>query len=366
MSSIAIVGDFMLGDQPVSCGFGVRSASRGDYNILLSDFAEYVKPYSFVIGNLECVVFDEVPNGGPGKTAMKAPRQAIDALVKANVKYLSVANNHTMEYGPEAFQHMVGLSEAAGIEIFGTRKAPYIVVEHEGRKLGLMAFSTVPAMYGYDPEYLFVDEFDQNDLESLRRLIRQAADECDYLIACPHWGYEFIRQPSPSHIDIAEQMLDAGVDFIAGSHPHIVQSATRIQGKPVFFSLGNLTNDFWKKEHRHSILLEISLDKPDQGMVHEFMTDKRMIVRPMNLKTPFTRYYSEVDRTISQQDYNKISNKIREQWRIDSLLHLLGNVHKVLTNPGMMSWVFKRIVFIFKNRKQFKDDPRSVYQGPIH
>jgi len=230
----------------------------------------------------------------------------------------------------------------------------------------LMAFSTVPAMYGYDPEYLFVDEYDQNDLESLRRLIRQAADECDYLIACPHWGYEFIRQPSPSHIDIAEQMLDAGVDFIAGSHPHIVQSATRIQGKPVFFSLGNLTNDFWKKEHRHSILLEISLDKPDQGMVHEFMTDKRMIVRPMHFKTPFTRYYSEVDRTISQHNYNKISNKIREQWRIDSLLHLLGNVHKVLTNPGMMSWVFKRIVFIFKNRKQFKDDPRSVYQGPIH
>ena len=48
------------------------------------------------------------------------------------------------------------------------------------------------------------------------------------------------------------------------------------------------------------------LDKPDQGMVHEYMTDKRMIVRPMNLKTPFTLYYSEVDRTISQQDYNKI------------------------------------------------------------
>jgi len=366
MSSIAIVGDFMLGDQPVSCGFGVRTASRGDYNAILSDFAEYVKACSFVIGNLECVVFDEVPNGGPGKTAMKAPRQAIDALVKAKVKYLSVANNHTMEYGPEAFWNMVGFCETAGIQVVGTRKAPYIVVEHEGRKLGLIAFSTVPAMYGFDPEYLFVDEFDQNDLESLRQLIRQAADECDYLIACPHWGYEFITTPSPSHIDMAEQMLDAGVDFIAGSHPHIVQSATLIQGKPVFFSLGNLTNDFWRKKHRHSIMLEIPLDEPDQGMVHEFMTDKRMIVRPMNLKTPFTRYYSEVDRTISQDDYNRISNKIREQWRIDSMLHILGNVHKVLLNPGMMSWVFKRFVFVFRNRKQFKDDPRSVYQGPIH
>ncbi|MDH3902798.1 MAG: CapA family protein [Xanthomonadales bacterium] len=366
MSSFAIVGDFMLGDQPLCCGFGVRSAAQGDYDLILNDFADYVRHYSFVIGNLECVVFDEVPNGGPDKTAMKAPRQAIDALVKANVKYLTLANNHTMEYGPEAFNHMARLCEAKGIQVFGTKKAPYIVIEHEGRKLGLLGFSTVPAMYGYEPEYLFVDEFDQDDLISLTSLIHQAANECDYLIACPHWGYEFIKQPSPSHIAIADQMLTAGVDFIAGAHPHIVQVATRIHEKPVFFSLGNLTSDYWQEKYRHSIMLEISLDEPDQGLVHDFIIDKQLIVRPLHVKTPFSSYYSEVDGTISQDKYNVLSNRVRKRARIESLIHLLANAHKVLTNPGMVAWVFKRSIFIFRNRKKFQDDPRSVYQGPIH
>ena len=91
-----------------------------------------------------------------------------------------------------------------------------------------------------------------------------------------------------------------------------------------------------------------------------------MIVQLVNLKTQFACYYSEVGCTISQHDYNKISYKSRERARIDNLRRLLDNILKVLANQGMMSRVFKRVKLIFKNKRKYQDDTRSVYQGSIH
>ena len=77
-------------------------------------------------------------------------------------------------------------------------------------------------------------------------LISQVADECHHLIACLQLRYEYIRQSSPSHITIAEQMLSTGVDSIAGSHARIVQSAAQIQGKTAFLSMGTISSDYWQ------------------------------------------------------------------------------------------------------------------------
>ena len=115
MSSFAIIGDLMLGDQPLCCGFGVRSACRGDYGILLGDFAEYVKPFSFVIGNLESVVFDEVPDGGPDDADEGSAADDTPVVRFINKMLMDAIKGGSSDLHFEPFEKALRLTRKAGV-----------------------------------------------------------------------------------------------------------------------------------------------------------------------------------------------------------------------------------------------------------
>jgi poly-gamma-glutamate synthesis protein (capsule biosynthesis protein) len=63
----------------------------------------------------------------------------------------------------------------------------------------------------------------------------------------------------PDQIAVARSLSDAGADLIVGHHPHVVQQITRINGVPVFFSLGNLIFDSPRPEAQRTCLLEVEV-----------------------------------------------------------------------------------------------------------
>ena len=77
------------------------------------------------------------------------------------------------------------------------------------------------------------------DDTKLVELVKQAQSECDFLSVYLHWGVEYDAYPQAYQTKIAKDCFEAGANLVLGAHTHCLQGISYIDGKPVFYSLGN-------------------------------------------------------------------------------------------------------------------------------
>ena len=77
--------------------------------------------------------------------------------------------------------------------------------------------------------------------ENVAGLIRKIRGDFDFIFVTPHWGKEgeYAFHPSPWQRRLAQDWIAKGADGIFGHHSHTIHGYEEIQGKPVFYSLGN-------------------------------------------------------------------------------------------------------------------------------
>ena len=180
-----------------------------------------------LIVNLEGVMMAQCPaNPGPLRLCMAAPL-SLDVLKDLNVVAVSLANNHSHDFGNPACRTMQHLLTDAGI----------IVLENGAVKdLGpfqLAAFTDL-----------------DNRQEPVRALLRETdLDRLDGLkpdkprFAFLHWGEEFRAVPGPREQALAARLAAKGVELIIGSHPHRAGALTGDRKQCLAFSLGNFIFD---------------------------------------------------------------------------------------------------------------------------
>jgi gamma-polyglutamate biosynthesis protein CapA len=103
---------------------------------------------------------------------------------------------------------------------------------------------------------------DEELLATVTDLRQQNPDK--FLIVFMHWGNEYKTINSLSQQKLGHALIDAGVDLIIGSHPHVVQNIEQYKNKLIFYSLGNFIFDqYFSKNVQQGLAigLEISADK---------------------------------------------------------------------------------------------------------
>ncbi|MBD3792962.1 MAG: CapA family protein [Campylobacterales bacterium] len=155
---------------------------------------------------------------------------------------VSLANNHVMDYGEEAFAKTRAILEDMEVPYFGAgRKGDNfhnpVVIEFAGKKIGLLGYScpTTTPVFGDEVHsgsaYLNVDNV-LNDMEQLK-------EKVDFIIVQPHWGIQEIPFPTYTDRQLAHTLIDNGADMIIGHHAHVIQSREIYKGKPIFYGVGN-------------------------------------------------------------------------------------------------------------------------------
>lgn len=365
--SFAVVGDIMLGDQPLAAGFGIGSRCRGNYEAIFADFATEVRGHEFVAGNFEGVLIESRTPGGASPACMTAPASAVRTLRSARLTCLSVANNHSMEYGSVPFRAMLQRFEDGGVTTFGQSARPYVVIEAERQRVGLLGFSTVPALHGSTPEYLLVDPKDDEAVRALESLVAEAKRSCDFLVVMPHWGSEFVTAPAAGQIDLASRLLSSGSDLVAGAHPHVIQESCRLNGSYVFFSLGNLVSDYWQPRMTEGLMIEVEARVPADIRLHRFGADRRLRIRRLAPPVPAASVTPDgLPRVLSDEEYRGRVDRERMRVRRESAVFLFRNAPRIVRHPRLVSWMLRRLWYLTKHRRRLRRDPSGVYSGPMH
>jgi hypothetical protein len=130
------------------------------------------------------------------------------------------------------------------------------VFEKHGRRVALLAFSDVV------PNGAKATELSQGIAsakceEDLVNAIQAARREADFVVLMIHWGGQGSHQVIPRQRQLAQVAVRAGCDAVMGMHPHVLQGIEYIEGKPVFYSLGNFAMSSSRAAQRESVLVRL-------------------------------------------------------------------------------------------------------------
>jgi hypothetical protein len=234
----------------------VMPARRVDEALLSSDGVHRVfgdtlpvlRSCALLLGNLEAAATTTGARTRKTYTFRFAPA-ALGALRQAGFSYLSLANNHTFDFGTRGFldtlanlsQWDLGTSGAGA----NAREASLPFVAHLGAtEVRILSFAAYPVdRTGFDgrrvaratpdrPGTLWLDE------EGLAAAAR-AFSPGSFNIALVHGGEEWSAQPTSGQRRLYAELVRTGADLVIGSHPHVLQGLQAFQGSLIAYSLGN-------------------------------------------------------------------------------------------------------------------------------
>lgn len=168
----------------------------------------------------------------------------VSALQDMGVDVASLANNHALDFGPDALSDSFTTLDEAGIPYVGAgetkeRAEDAVFVEANGRKVGVLSASRVIPVHTWNIINSQPGLFCTYDSDRLVERIKEIETECDYVVVFVHWGIERNAIPEEYQRVLAHQYIDAGADLVVGNHAHVPQGIEYYKGVPIVYCLGN-------------------------------------------------------------------------------------------------------------------------------
>lgn len=264
---LGFTGDTCLADNYIPMQGLAAKNSTSIYDGIDGRFVKAMRTADLMWVNNEFAYGEDVePLEGKEWTFLAAP-QNVKYLQNLGVDIAGLANNHTFDYGEEAFLTTLDTLKGAGIPYVGAGRdaaeayAP-VVLEANGIKVAYVAASCAEYTV-YTPE---AGEDSPGiawcyDDDAFLEAIRAATTQADYVVALPHWGVEHSTELEEKQIESARAYLDAGADAVVGTHSHILQGMDFYEGKPILYNLGN----FWFDDYDIDTVLAELVVKMDAG-----------------------------------------------------------------------------------------------------
>ena len=222
--TLTFVGDCTLGSMPSWMSFpsSFVSVVGQNYDLPFQYVAEYFRNDDCTFVNLESVLAnDGTPADKP--FVFRGPTDYVNILTGSSVECVTLANNHTYDFGAAGYQTTKEVLTEAGVGYVQSHSSTVITTE-SGLKIGV---------YGV---YFWVN---MADLRAEIAQMREAGAEI--IVAAAHWGDEGKYRANATQKSIAHSLIDAGVDIVWGHHPHVLQPIEEYNGGIIFYSLGNFS-----------------------------------------------------------------------------------------------------------------------------
>ncbi len=178
----------------------------------------------------------------------------IDFLRALGTDIVSLANNHSFDYGEVGFTDTKELLTANGMAYVGAGLNYAEASAPHYEELNGIRVAFTSAMRS--EKYIITPEADENqsgvmkmyDLDNYLEVIKEASENADFVVAYVHWGTENTLDLEDEQINGARALIDAGADVVIGAHTHTVQAVEYYNGKPIFYSIGDLFTDTAERE----------------------------------------------------------------------------------------------------------------------
>lgn len=252
-----------LGDMMFDRGVGVTAHKNG-YGYIFGPATTTIAKHDLTIANLEGPITSFkskliLPSGKAiSGFQFTFATSTAKALKNAGIDMVSLANNHTDNFGQAGLDQTRKILSENNLMYFGSPiNNPNLT-------------ATTTCVKGICIGIIGWHEFSYKNDDLILEKIDELKDKVDYLVVFPHWGTEYALKPNKKQIRLAHAWIDRGADAVIAHHPHVVQTVEKYKDKYIFYSLGNFIFDqYFSFNTTHGIGVSVNLykDKVDYKII---------------------------------------------------------------------------------------------------
>lgn len=278
---VMITGDLMCTADQQRRG---KTGQTFDFNSSMQFAKEIFKSADYVIGNIETMLSQSYPYAfeetrTDNKPNCNAPATFLDALRFAGFDALITSNNHGCDTGAKGITQTLSHINNYGFANVGlfesAEQKRYIIADVNNIRIAYLAYNMISNgredfLSLAEREYVLSD-YSKENLQ--RDIFNAQQDGAEFIVAFNHWGIMNSSMVRDNQRNTAQEMADCGVDYIIGSHPHVLQQFDILEtekGKkvPVIYSMGNFMSSMAEMNaNRDTVILRIEL-KRNSGKVY--------------------------------------------------------------------------------------------------
>lgn len=248
MITLALLGDTMLGR-----GVAKELDRRPAESLVNDEVARLAAGADLTILNLECAISDRGERWPePGKRFFfRAPPAAVQTLRHLGVDCTTCANNHALDFGPDALRDTLCYLSEAGIAHVGAgadlaaARAPAILTAG-GLRIGVLGFTDHPADFAATQDSAGVAYADlrTGPPDWVLNAIGVLRESCDIVVVTPHWGPNMTSAPLRYVQAAGVALLSAGATLVAGHSAHVFHPIARAGRAAILYDLGDFIDDY--------------------------------------------------------------------------------------------------------------------------
>ncbi len=248
MVILALTGDVMLGR---NMNLAIQ---RYGASYPWGDVLDITKQADLRLINLECCITSHtITTTVPKVFHFRCEPENIEVLKTASIDFVSLANNHSLDFGEEGLLETIELLDHNGISHAGAGKdiveaSRPVFLQKGGMRLGVVSFTD------NEPEWKATENspginyipiiLEETCLSKVEKVLRMARDGSDFVIASFHWGPNMVRYPSRDFMDFAHAVLDLGCDLFWGHSAHLFQPIEVYREKLILYDTGDFIDDY--------------------------------------------------------------------------------------------------------------------------
>ena len=203
--------------------------------------------------NLECVLSDSetiqmTPKSGTAYW-YRGREEYIGIATTSSVEAVSIANNHTGDYGEGGYQDTIRCAKNAGLAT-GTYYETFYF-EKNGYRIAVIC----DGLWNYWQETDIINR------------IHEAEKQSDFQIVYWHGGTEYRHSPEQWQIDASHDIVDAGADLVIGNHAHVLQPKEVYNGVTIVYSLGNFCYGGMITCENRTVIYQLRLTVGENGVI---------------------------------------------------------------------------------------------------
>ncbi len=212
-------------------------------------FLQHVRPIfeadDFTVVNLENVLTDRALTPKEKSTDpaywFRAPTANTGILTSSGVEAVSLANNHTGDYGTAGYKDTVKAVQAAGLEYGGNDRTFYL--EKNGYRIAVICHGL----------------WTEAQAGTIVQRLKAAEQESDFQVVFYHGGAEGVHTPEAWRIRASRRLVDNGADLVLGNHPHVLQPREIYKDREIVYSLGNFCFGGSRGPENRTVIYQLTL-----------------------------------------------------------------------------------------------------------
>ena len=234
------------------------AAGEYDFAPMFAEVAPLLEEADVAICHLETPLSaDNTGLSRPRELVFNSPREVAAGVRSAGFDGCDFASNHSWDQGLTGLAETIDVVEEAGLAYAGpqaeeSRAGEAALFDVDGVTVAHLAYSyTLFNTWGPNtevpPEAPWAGRamWPVTQAEGIVSDARDAREAgADLVVLSMHWGEEYVAAPTQDQRTVAREILESGtVDLILGTHVHVIQPCETIDGRTVFYGLGNFLSN---------------------------------------------------------------------------------------------------------------------------